>query len=407
MGDGHATLAKKRPLFYDTKPEDLSASARQLGVCVQASVFLLVSTASTEGPCGLLLAAALTLPLWAPEVSLCWVLLLAALVGLCVATDLHNSLINSSTLEVNEPRREDKEQKFKTARPKDPLVVQTKSGLWEIYATKSLSPSTLGPASLIRLSFRTHVSRAYNYFPGFIGEQIWNPNTDLSEDCLFLNIWAPAHLRDPGAEPTEVLVWIYGGGYMGGTSTLDIYDADIMATANNFIVASMQYRCGAFGYLYLDIEDAPGNVGMYDQALAMKWIRDNIEFFGGNPDRITLFGESAGAGSIAVHLLSPVSSHLFDRAILQSGVVNSPWSIMSADKAYDIGLRLVDDVGCNASLINEEPEMVMDCMRRVDPFTLSLQQWNSYFGLLQFPSTPIVDGDFLPDEPLEMIPAGG
>ncbi|KAK8750435.1 hypothetical protein OTU49_014826 [Cherax quadricarinatus] len=365
----------------------------------------------------------------AVQVNLCWVLLLAVLVELSVATDLHNSLINSSTLEVNEPRREDKERKIKTARPKDPLVVQTKSGLIRGFRRNVFGqnldsfygiPFAKPPVGNLRYKKpvpvdpwpgildtvklpHTCVQEPFNYFPGFIGEQIWNPNTPLSEDCLYLNIWAPARLREPGVEKTEVLVWIYGGGYMGGTTTLDIYDAHIMALTNNFIVTSMQYRCGAFGYLYLDMEDAPGNVGMYDQALAMKWIRDNIAFFGGNPDRITLFGESAGAGSIAVHLLSPVSSHLFDRAILQSGVINSPWSIMSADKAYDIGLRLVDDVGCNASKINENPEMVMECMRRVDSATISLQQWNSYFGLLQFPSTPIVDGAFLPDDPLEMV----
>ncbi|XP_071515946.1 acetylcholinesterase-like isoform X2 [Panulirus ornatus] len=368
----------------------------------------------------------------AVQVNLCWVLLLAALVELCVATDLHNSLINSSTLEVNEPRREQKERKIKTARPKDPLVVQTKSGLLRGFRRnvfgKNLDsfygiPFAKPPVGDLRYKKpvpidpwpgildtvklpNTCVQEPFNYFPGFVGEQMWNPNTELSEDCLYLNIWAPAHLREPGAEPTEVLVWIYGGGYMGGTSTLEIYDADIMASVNNFIVASMQYRCGAFGYLYLDMEDAPGNVGMYDQALAMKWLRDNAEFFGGDPDRITLFGESAGAGSIAVHLMSPVSSHLFDRAILQSGVVNSPWSIMSAERAYDIGLQLIDDVGCNASMINEEPEKMMECMRQVNAAALSLKQWNSYAGILQFPSTPIVDGAFLPDDPLEMIRRG-
>lgn len=352
--------------------------------------------------------------------------------GLCAATDLHNSLINSSTLEVNEPRREDKERKIKTARPKDPLVVQTKSGLIRGFRRsvfgKALDsfygiPFAKPPIGELRYKKpvpvdpwpgildaqklpNTCVQEPFNYFSGFMGEQMWNPNTELSEDCLYINIWAPAQLREPGEEPTEVLVWIYGGGYMGGTTTLEIYDADIMATENNFIITSMQYRCGAFGYLYLDIEDAPGNQGMYDQALAIKWIKDNIAAFGGNPDRITLFGESAGAGSIAMHLLSPVSQHLFDRAILQSGVINSPWSIMSVDKAYDIGLRLIDDVGCNASMLTEAPKTVMDCMRKVDAPTLSLTQWNSYYGILQFPSTPIVDGTFLPYDPLEMIRQG-
>ncbi|XP_042882012.1 acetylcholinesterase-like [Penaeus japonicus] len=360
------------------------------------------------------------------------VLVLTAVLGLCAATDLHNSLINSSTLEVNEPRREDKGRKVKTARTKDALVVQTKTGLVRGFREKVLGeyvdvflgiPFAKPPLGDLRFKKpvpidpwhgifdatalpKSCIQEAYASFPGFEGEEMWNPNTELSEDCLYLNLWVPASLREPGAKPAEVLVWIYGGGYMAGTSTLEVYDGDLMAIANNFIVASMQYRVGAFGYIYLDIDEAPGNQGMYDQALAMKWIKDNAPYFGGNPERITLFGESAGASSAAFHLLSPVSMDLFDKVILQSGVPNNPWAIMSADKAYDIGLKLVDDCKCNSSLVAEDPSGVMECMRRVDAATISIEQWNSYGGILQFPSTPIVDGAFLPDDPMEMIQRG-
>ncbi|XP_047486773.1 acetylcholinesterase-like [Penaeus chinensis] len=359
-------------------------------------------------------------------------LVLTAVLGLCAATDLHNSLINSSTLEVNEPRREDKGRKVKTARTKDALVVQTKTGLVRGFREKVLGeyvdvflgiPFAKPPLGDLRFKKpvpidpwhgifdattlpKSCIQEAYASFPGFEGEEMWNPNTELSEDCLYLNLWVPASLREPGAKPAEVLVWIYGGGYMAGTSTLEVYDGDLMAVANNFIVASMQYRVGAFGYIYLDIDEAPGNQGMYDQALAMKWIKDNAPYFGGNPERITLFGESAGASSAAFHLLSPVSIDLFDKVILQSGVPNNPWAIMSADKAYDIALKLVDDCKCNSSLVAEDPSRVMECMRRVDAASISIEQWNSYGGILQFPSTPIVDGAFLPDDPMEMIQRG-
>lgn len=102
-----------------------------------------------------------------------------------------------------------------------------------------------------------------------------------------------------------VFVWIYGGGYISGTSTLDVYTSDILAAYNNAIVASMQYRVGAFGFLYLTPQlptsngDAPGNMGLWDQTLAIQWIKDNIQAFGGDPEHITLFGESAGAGSVS------------------------------------------------------------------------------------------------------------
>lgn len=135
--------------------------------------------------------------------------------------------------------------------------------------------------------------------------------------------------RDGDQESTEgatVLIWIYGGGYMSGTSSLELYDGTLLAGHNDIIVASLNYRVGAFGFLYLGTDEAPGNMGLYDQALAIKWIKDNARRFGGDPDKLTLFGESAGAGSVSVHLLSPVSRHLARRGILQSGSVNAPWS---------------------------------------------------------------------------------
>ena len=244
----------------------------------------------------------------------------------------------------------------------------------------------------------------YDVFPGFRGEEMWNPNTPISEDCLYLNVWVPASRRRTGG--ATVLVWIYGGGYMSGTSTLEVYDAILLAAANDIIVASINYRVGAFGFLYLDSDEAPGNMGLYDQALAIKWIKDNIQAFGGDPDSITLFGESAGAGSVSVHLMSPVSGHLARRAILQSGSVNAPWSYMSAETSRRIGAVLVADVGCNASLIGIDTSAVMECMRSVPAKNLSLIQWNSYWGILGFPSAPTIDGVFLPKHPNELLKEG-
>lgn len=260
----------------------------------------------------------------------------------------------------------------------------------------------------------------YEYFPGFEGEEMWNPNTNISEDCLYLNVWVPQKLRLrhkstelPGTERPKVpiLVWIYGGGYMSGTATLDIYDADIMAATSDVIVASMQYRVGAFGFLYLNkhfgnSEEAPGNMGLWDQALAIRWLRDNAAAFGGDPDMITLFGESAGGGSVSLHLISPVTRGLVRRGILQSGTLNAPWSFMTGEKANDVARVLVDDCNCNSTMLNDNPSRVMACMRSVDAKTISVQQWNSYWGILGFPSAPTIDGKFLPKHPLELIKEG-
>lgn len=260
----------------------------------------------------------------------------------------------------------------------------------------------------------------YEYFPGFEGEEMWNPNTNISEDCLYLNIWVPQHLRvrhhqdKPLTERPKVpiLVWIYGGGYMSGTATLDLYKADIMASSSDVIVASMQYRVGAFGFLYLNkyfspgSEEAPGNMGLWDQQLAIRWIKDNARAFGGDPELITLFGESAGGGSVSLHMLSPEMKGLFKRGILQSGTLNAPWSWMTGERAQDIGKVLVDDCNCNSSLLAADPSLVMDCMRGVDAKTISVQQWNSYTGILGFPSAPTVDGVFLPKDPDTMMKEG-
>lgn len=256
----------------------------------------------------------------------------------------------------------------------------------------------------------------YEYFPGFEGEEMWNPNTNISEDCLYLNIWVPQKLRlrhkespdNVGSNGMAILVWVYGGGFMSGTATLDVYDADIMAAASNAIIASIQYRIGAFGFLYLNqhfinSEEAPGNMGLWDQALALKWLRENARVFGGDPDLITIFGESAGGSSVSLHLISPVTQGLVRRGILQSGTLNAPWSYMTGEKANEVARVLVDDCGCNSTMLQENPARVMACMRSVDAKTLSVQQWNSYWGILGFPSAPTIDGVFLPKDPLDLV----
>ncbi|XP_069689677.1 acetylcholinesterase-like [Periplaneta americana] len=323
----------------------------------------------------------------------------------------------------------------------DPLVIETQSGLVRgssrlvlgrevhIFTGIPFAKPPVGP-----LRFRRPVpvdpwhgvldatalpnscyQERYEYFPGFEGEEMWNPNTNVSEDCLYLNIWVPqrVRIRHSGETPkVPILVWIYGGGYMSGTSTLDVYDADIVAATSDVIVASMQYRVGSFGFLYLtpffggDSEEAPGNMGMWDQALAIRWLRDNAAAFGGDPELITLFGESAGGGSVSLHLISPVTRGLARRGIMQSGTLNAPWSYMTAEKAADIGRVLVEDVGCNSSQLTESPSKVMACLRLVDSKTISVQQWNSYWGILGFPSAPTIDGVFLPKHPMELLRDG-
>ncbi len=143
-------------------------------------------------------------------------------------------------------------------------------------------------------------------------------NVPKSEDCLTLNVWRPAQ---PPARPLPVMVWIHGGAMVHGGAP--IYPFDAMA-AKGVMVASLNFRLGRFGYFAHPAlgaeapDDVRGNNGFMDQLAALQWVRGNIAAFGGDPDQVTLFGESAGGGSVLAHLVSPMSRGLFHRAILQS-----------------------------------------------------------------------------------------
>ncbi|WP_203290716.1 carboxylesterase/lipase family protein [Maricaulis parjimensis] len=145
----------------------------------------------------------------------------------------------------------------------------------------------------------------------------------FSEDCLFVNVWRPADV-EPGAD-LPVAVWIHGGGFVNGGSSPAIYSGESFAR-NGVIYVSMNYRLGRFGFFAhpaLTRENADegllGNYGYLDQIAALNWVEANIAAFGGDPDNVTIFGESAGGASVQAMLTSPLAQGLFDRAIIQSG----------------------------------------------------------------------------------------
>jgi len=173
----------------------------------------------------------------------------------------------------------------------------------------------------------------------FPGSTMWNPNTPLSEDCLMVNVWVPdaatpgrggtSTRRRRGPEKRPVMVWIFGGGFYSGTTTLDVYNGQILAAEYDVVVVSIGYRVGALGFLCLEHPSAPCNMGLFDQLMGLQWVQRNIGAFGGDANNVTIFGESAGSVSVSLHLLSPLSRDLFQRAILQSGSANMPWATTS------------------------------------------------------------------------------
>ncbi|CAF1104746.1 unnamed protein product [Didymodactylos carnosus] len=262
-------------------------------------------------------------------------------------------------------------------------------------------------------------------------EKIWSPNTIRSENCLYLNVWAPVQ-RHPKTK-LAVLVWIYGGGFVTGTASLDIYDGRILSALNNVIVVSMQYRLQSFGFLYLGKPDAPGNQGLYDQVLALEWIANNIQNFGGDSKRITLFGESAGAVSVGFHLLSPKSRSLFNSAILQSGGPTAKWGFITPAEAYNRSKKFLHEF---YSLVNKrlldkpwESNRIPDICKRSDTDDIEIQfqcalhypvldeehygyTWTNAEYTIQdggpvfFLLMPVIDGTFLPQNPITMLKTG-
>ncbi|KAJ8311385.1 hypothetical protein KUTeg_010740 [Tegillarca granosa] len=219
-------------------------------------------------------------------------------------------------------------------------------------------------------------------YPEQAGINKFNPNKDFSEDCLYLNIWVP---KTKKYQKLTTMVWIHGGGFQSGGTSLDIYNGKYLASSNDVIVVSIGYRLGYLGFIYFGNDMAPGNMGLLDQVVALQWIRNNIERFGGNRNDVTLFGQSAGAASISYHMVSPMSSHLFRRAILLSGTFLGNWAFMEPEVALRDNWMLAERLNCRRNSTNS----TIRCMKKLGP-----ENFVSFF-----PIPPTVDNYFIVKPP--------
>ena len=209
-----------------------------------------------------------------------------------------------------------------------------------------------------------------------------------SEDCLFLNVYAPVGRP----EQSPVMVWIHGGGLSAGSS--DFYISDTLSAYGEVIVVTINYRLTVFGFLSTRDENAPGNVGLLDQHMAIKWVHNNINAFGGDPNKVTIFGESAGGTSVTYQSLFPGNRGLFQRAIVQSG---SSWWTPINDPKQD-AMRLGRLVGCE----QVESAPLIECLKSIPGDILESTLNNFTNGLFSppFPFLPSIDGTFIKDTPL-------
>jgi carboxylesterase type B len=217
---------------------------------------------------------------------------------------------------------------------------------------------------------------------------------EASEDCLQLNIYAPQGQVEGGR---PVMVWIFGGGNVAGSATLPNYYGQPLAATGDVIVVTINYRLNIFGFLTTSDAVLPGNLGMRDQVMALQWIRQNIAAFGGNPERVTLFGQSSGASSVGFHMLSDMSTGLFSQVISQSGTVFSPLATPDIPEylrgqAFTLGAKM----GC----ATEESAALVECLREAPAEAL--------IGALtdEFRAAVVVDGIFLKDRPENLYRSG-
>lgn len=181
-----------------------------------------------------------------------------------------------------------------------------------------------------------------------------------NENCLYLNIYTKTITP---AKPLPVMVWIHGGGFYTGSGNSDFYGPDFIV-GHDVILVTFNYRLEVLGFLCLDNEQVPGNAGLKDQVMALKWVKNNIASFGGDPRNITIFGCSAGAAATSHHLVSKMSEGLFHKAICQSGVCLNEWgySIYGRDRAFQLGKSLGKET--------DDPKELLEFLRDVPTSSL-------------------------------------
>ncbi|KAJ8726118.1 hypothetical protein PYW07_000816 [Mythimna separata] len=226
------------------------------------------------------------------------------------------------------------------------------------------------------------------------------------EDCLTLNVYSPNHAWD-GA-PLPVMVFIHGGAFREGSGSALLYGPDYLVS-QGVVLVTLNYRLNVHGFLCLGIKEAPGNAGMKDQVAALRWVQRNIRAFGGDPDNVTLFGESAGGASVSYHLLSPMSKGLFHRAISQSGSALASWARQRNPMAKAVALA--KELGHNI----EDAHELYSVFTKTSLKELVSTQLPRKKGTLMFQNLPFVpcveqpiDGvePFLTETPFDILTSG-
>ena len=218
-------------------------------------------------------------------------------------------------------------------------------------------------------------------------------NIVSNEDCLYLNVYSP------GTEKKDlaVMVWIHGGGFEAWES--NPFVSDLLAAHGDVIVVTLNYRLSLWGFLSTEDEHSPGNYGLFDQHLAIKWVHDNIREFGGDPNMVTIFGESAGGASVLYQGVYEGNRGLFHRVIAQSGSSSATWA--STNVAKQEAEKLGSLIGCE----NLESGPLTDCLRKAPSNVLNetLNDVKNELSRWPFAFVPNIDGELIKKSPKHMF----
>jgi len=232
---------------------------------------------------------------------------------------------------------------------------------------------------------------------GAIGADRAVEQRPMSEDCLYLNIWSPG----ADGEKRPVMVYIHGGAFTLGSASDPWYDGTSFAANHHIVVVSLNYRLGILGFVSLkDLAGADasytGNCGLLDQIAALQWVRENIAAFGGDPDQVTVMGESAGAMSIGALLGMKASQGLFQRAILQSGAAGH---LVTRSQATLVAQALLAKLGLETTQLAALADVPLEALLKIQP-----ELGREFGGIQAF--GPTIDGETLPQHPSAMISQG-
>ncbi|CAH1773070.1 unnamed protein product [Owenia fusiformis] len=237
--------------------------------------------------------------------------------------------------------------------------------------------------------------------------QAQRPNVDYSEDCLVLNIWIPGDVNQTALKNLNlsVMLYIHGGGFQTGTSSR--YFGGFMSNDNNVVTVTVNYRLGVLGFFSTEDSTAEGNYGLLDNIMALQWVKNNIKNFGGNPNSITIYGESAGAAAVSHLMLSPMAEGLFHRGITQSGVATVYWGI-ARNYLKELSNLLGEKLDCPS----RDSKALTNCLQDKDPkeVTNAAIQLDGEIQLnrndTQSKYLPRIDGKVIIDEPLKVLQSG-